>query len=381
MRPFRAVLIAAALMSTAAIAEVPKPAALTADGIPGIPDELATSSRPYMEFRTAGFAGWNAADRSMLVSTRFGNTAQLHTVATPLGMRRQISFEVEPVGGYWSPKGDTLVVSKDVGGGEFFQLYTLASGRLALLTDGKSRNEFGSWDQEGRLIGYSSTRRNGTDSDLYVVDPRDPKKQPPGRSRSRAAAGGCDRISPTRHWPLFFVASGMALIPTSMTTTPGLIQSPRTIWVLPIAAIRMSACRTTPGKSFVREWQTVTVAFFPIKQQSHRHTLRVRASEHHRVRALRSSHPIFRVGKYNHRACKAQRAGSRPFCARRAMSSGEKPSTSFSILIRERTRSSSICDGMGSCTRMPFTVGSAFRRLTKDFHLFLCRVRRQVFTN
>ena len=175
MRPFRAVLIAAALMSTAAIAEVPKPAALTADGIPGIPDELATSSRPYMEFRTAGFAGWNAADRSMLVSTRFGNTAQLHTVATPLGMRRQISFEVEPVGGYWSPKGDTLVVSKDVGGGEFFQLYTLASGRLNLLTDGKSRNEFGSWDQEGRLIGYSSTRRNGTDSDLYVVDPRDPK--------------------------------------------------------------------------------------------------------------------------------------------------------------------------------------------------------------
>ena len=67
-----------------------------------------------------------------------------------------------------------LVVSKDIGGGEFFQLYTLANGRLNLLTDGKSRNEFGSWDKEGRLIGYSSTRRNGTDSDLYVVDPRDP---------------------------------------------------------------------------------------------------------------------------------------------------------------------------------------------------------------
>ena len=52
-----------------------------------------------MEFRTAGFAGWNAADRSMLIATRFGNTNQLHTVAAPLGMRRQISFEVEPVGG------------------------------------------------------------------------------------------------------------------------------------------------------------------------------------------------------------------------------------------------------------------------------------------
>jgi dipeptidyl aminopeptidase/acylaminoacyl peptidase len=175
LRSFRAILLAATLISTAAVAEVPKPAALTADGMPAIPDELAAESRPYMEYRTAGFAGWNAADRSMLVATRFGNTNQLHTVAAPLGMRKQISFEVEPVGGEWSPKGDVLVTSMHVGGGEFYQLYTLANGRMNLLTDGKSRNEFGSWDQEGRLIGYSSTRRNGTDSDLYVVDPRDPK--------------------------------------------------------------------------------------------------------------------------------------------------------------------------------------------------------------
>ena len=174
MRSFRAVLFAAALVSTAAAAEVPKPAALTANGMPAVPDEVAANSRPYMEFRTAGFAGWNGADRSMLVSTRFGSTNQLHTVATPLGMRRQISFEVEPVGGEWSPKGDVLVASMHVGGGEFYQLYTLANGRMTMLTDGKSRNEFGSWDKEGQLVGYSSTRRNGTDSDLYVMDPRDP---------------------------------------------------------------------------------------------------------------------------------------------------------------------------------------------------------------
>ena len=44
--------------------------------------------------------------------------------------------------------------------------------RISLLTDGKSRNDFGSWDKEGRLVGYSSTRRNGTDTDLYLIDPR-----------------------------------------------------------------------------------------------------------------------------------------------------------------------------------------------------------------
>ena len=170
-------LVAAAALAppAASFAEVSKPAALTATNIPAVPDELAAATRPYMEFRTASFSGWNAADRSMLIATRFGNTAQLHSVARPLGMRRQISFEAEPLSGRWSPRGHALVVVKDKGGDEFFQLYALRSGRLTLLTDGKSRNEFGSWDKEGRRLGYSSTRRNGTDSDLYVADPLDPK--------------------------------------------------------------------------------------------------------------------------------------------------------------------------------------------------------------
>ncbi len=54
----------AALLAGAAIpalADVPKPAALTADGIPPVPDALAAASRPYMESRGASFAGWNAA--------------------------------------------------------------------------------------------------------------------------------------------------------------------------------------------------------------------------------------------------------------------------------------------------------------------------------
>jgi dipeptidyl aminopeptidase/acylaminoacyl peptidase len=157
-----------------ASAEVARPAALTADGLPAVPDDLAEATRPYMEFRTAGFVGWNAADRSMLISTRFGNTSQLHSVAMPMGMRRQISFEAEPLGGAISPTGDQLIAIRDTGGSEFFQLYTLANGRLTLLTDGKSRNNFGTWDKEGRRIGYASTRRNGTDTDLYVMDPRNP---------------------------------------------------------------------------------------------------------------------------------------------------------------------------------------------------------------
>ena len=75
----------------------------------------------------------------------------------------------------WSPQGRCDGGHRrTVGGDEFFQLYTLGNGRLTLLTDGKSRNEFGAWSQEGRSSAIASTRRNGTDTDLYVMDPRDP---------------------------------------------------------------------------------------------------------------------------------------------------------------------------------------------------------------
>ena len=177
---FKLMALAIAVPMAAAFAQAPeappvvaKPAALVADGIPPVPAELAARTRPYMEFRSASFTGWHPSDRSMLVTTRFANTNQIHRVAGPLGYRQQLSFEEEPISGTWSPRGDLLVAQKDVGGNEFFQLYTLRDGRLELLTDGRSRNLFGAWSRDGRWIGYSSTRRNGADTDLYVMDPRD----------------------------------------------------------------------------------------------------------------------------------------------------------------------------------------------------------------
>lgn len=161
--------------ASAALAEVPRPAAIVADGLPPVPDDLADATRPYLQARRAAFMGWNAADRSMLVKTRFGATDQLHVVGAPDGARAQISFEDEPIlTGLLSPSGDVLLIQKDNGGDEFYQLYTLTNGRLSRVTDGESRNWFGAWSPDGRLVGYASSRRNGADMDLYVVDPRDP---------------------------------------------------------------------------------------------------------------------------------------------------------------------------------------------------------------
>jgi dipeptidyl aminopeptidase/acylaminoacyl peptidase len=166
-------LAAPALAQDAPVAE--KPAALVADGIPAVPMAIVDATRPYMENRSASFAGWNPTDKSMLINTRFANTSQLHVVKGPGMDRSQISFEAEPVGGSWSPKGDALVVNKDIGGSEFYQLFTLKDGRLTLLTDGKSRNSGPTWSKDGRWIAYTSTRRTGADNDIYVMDPHDPK--------------------------------------------------------------------------------------------------------------------------------------------------------------------------------------------------------------
>jgi dipeptidyl aminopeptidase/acylaminoacyl peptidase len=155
---------------------VPTPAALVADGVPPVPVALRDATLPYMEFRAAGFVGWHPAKRSMLVATRFGNANQLHEVLAPGAARTQLTFEPEPVpnGGVSPGKGDVTLAIKDIGGNENFQIYRLDGGRLMLLTDGKSRHQNIAWAKDGSFVGYSSNQRNGRDSDLYVMDPRDP---------------------------------------------------------------------------------------------------------------------------------------------------------------------------------------------------------------
>jgi dipeptidyl aminopeptidase/acylaminoacyl peptidase len=177
MRP--TVLMALVLSSAGALAAsgpVPVPAAVTAEGVPAIPASLADEARPYLEYRSAAFKAWDPVSRGLLIATRFGNAAQIHRVLQPGAQRTQLTFEADPVGSaLTSPGGDVTVVSKDVGGGEFYQYYRLDRGRLVLLTDGSSRNTDAVFSRDGKLMGYTSTRRNGTDSDLYLVDPRDPR--------------------------------------------------------------------------------------------------------------------------------------------------------------------------------------------------------------
>lgn len=154
------------------------PASLIADGLPSIPASLPSDVRRYTESRSATLADWHPHRRAMLISTRFGNTPQLHFVAFPLGARTQVTFFDEPVNGakYEPRMGRYFLFFRDVGGNEFHQLYRHdQDGKVTLLTDGKrSRNAGFVFSNRGDRIAYTSTRRNGTDGDVYVMDPLRP---------------------------------------------------------------------------------------------------------------------------------------------------------------------------------------------------------------
>src|ERR1700687_614214 len=152
---------------------------LVVEGVPAIPTSLVETAGRYGSFRNATLTDWNPARREMLIATRFAGTQQLHLVKAPGGERQQLTFFADAVtNGRFHPNGgDYIVFSKDVGGGEWYQLYRydVASGDVTLLTDGKSRNLPGPWSSGGNQIAYMSTRRTGKDTDLWVMNPADPK--------------------------------------------------------------------------------------------------------------------------------------------------------------------------------------------------------------
>lgn len=157
---------------------------LVLENIPPLPASMVAEVRRYTESRSARLLDWHPQRREMLVATRFANTPQVHRVAMPRGARTQLTFELEPVVvATIDPRaGRYFLAERDTGGNEFMQLYRydLDTGRSTLLTDGgRSQNSGVEWNRRGDRIAFGSTRRNGADRDLYVIDPLKAQFGPP----------------------------------------------------------------------------------------------------------------------------------------------------------------------------------------------------------
>ena len=172
-------MLLAAVYVSAQEAVIAPPENLIVDGVPQIPASLAETAGRYGSFRSANLADWRPVKREMLIATRFAETPQLHLVKMPEGARQQLTFFADSVGAarFHPNGGDYIVFAKDIGGGEWYQLYRydMKTGSVTLLTDGKSRNLPGPWSSDGDRIAYMSTRRTGKDTDLWVMNPDDPQ--------------------------------------------------------------------------------------------------------------------------------------------------------------------------------------------------------------
>ena len=131
------------------------------------------SIRDYLEARSATPAGWNAAGDHLLVLSNLPGTMQIYELSLHTGELRQLTSEDEPVSGMYVPATDRVLVQRDVGGSERFQLYLLGDKALdPLVYDPAYMHVVGGMTRDGHLLAYSSNRRNGVDFDVYVRDLR-----------------------------------------------------------------------------------------------------------------------------------------------------------------------------------------------------------------
>ncbi len=140
--------------------------------IPEIPASLAQELNRYENVRSGSFRAWARDGQSLFITTRFGETSQLHRVAMPGGARQQLTFFSEPVTGVQrQPDGDLISFLMDAGGSEFDQLYLFdpATGKSEMVSDGGSRNGSVLWDEQGKVLAFQSTRRNGRSNDIWVM--------------------------------------------------------------------------------------------------------------------------------------------------------------------------------------------------------------------
>ena len=72
---------------------------LITEDVPEVPAAVKARMGSYQNTRSAGLSDWHPGGQGMLISTRFGETSQLHWVKSPGAARQQLTFFNEPVRG------------------------------------------------------------------------------------------------------------------------------------------------------------------------------------------------------------------------------------------------------------------------------------------
>jgi dipeptidyl aminopeptidase/acylaminoacyl peptidase len=175
---------------------------LVLDNIPSVDTPLTTRLEDYTQSRGASFVDW-MPDGSVLIATRFGDTDQLHRVATAMGAREQLTFYREPVTVARAPQSAAapgFVFQRDQGGNEMAQLYWYDQKTRAvrMITDGRGLYGGVMWSRDGRRIAFHGTGRDGVSYDLYIAEPAN--NSPDGQQRPRLVFNGFRKNWSVQDW-------------------------------------------------------------------------------------------------------------------------------------------------------------------------------------
>jgi dipeptidyl aminopeptidase/acylaminoacyl peptidase len=148
--------------------------ALVVDGVPPIDPNLGAQLADYLVGRDASFLAW-LPDDSLLISTRFADTPQLHRISAPLGMREQLTWYPDPIiKALTAPSGaaDGFAFLKEhnADGQPQLYYYSFATHSARLLSGGSGRHGSPLWSPDGQHVVFTGTERDGSTSDIYMSD-------------------------------------------------------------------------------------------------------------------------------------------------------------------------------------------------------------------
>jgi len=173
-----AALIAVPATAQQALVETRQVGTARLENVPEIPQDIREAVQRYQNYREARFQDW-LPDGSMLITTRFGSTFQVHHVTAPGAARRQLTYFNEPVGGAKTVPGQSrFVLTRDTGGDEWFQLFVRDLDGLAQpLTEPVTRNQSPVFAKDGSLLVWSRATKGSADYAIMAADPADPKSR------------------------------------------------------------------------------------------------------------------------------------------------------------------------------------------------------------
>ena len=174
------VMMPISLVLLLAFTGVPKPPAITTEGVGRVAwlPVLDNADQLLKSQLSKSLVNWMPHGSGMLVQgRRMILDSRVHTVSDAGAKPVFLPQIPRNVGGiHGTPGRDYMVLTWDTGGDEQYQLYRwdLGDADPVLLTSEAERAGFGAFEPEGPRIAYVSTRRNGTDLDVYIMDPLDP---------------------------------------------------------------------------------------------------------------------------------------------------------------------------------------------------------------